>query len=69
MKKIVSRWKSPTSKAVKWLQVLCGAIATLALYYTQMPEEWKETIPQEIIKYVSLTGFALTFILQFTKKK
>jgi len=54
---------------VQFLQVTLSAIATVALYYAGLPDKWQTMIPDTIIKVVAITGFALSFLLQFTKKK
>jgi len=69
MQKIKKRWKAKTSKTVKFLQVTLSAIATVALYYAGLPEEWKATIPIVIIQVTAFLGYFITLILQFTKKK
>ena len=69
MQRIKKRFKSKTSKTVQFLQITLSAIATVALYYAGLPDKWQTMIPDTIIKVVAITGFALSFLLQFTKKK
>lgn len=69
MKKLINRFKSRTHWVVKLLQLVLVAISSTALYYGGLPEEWKTVIPSQYIQILSVTGYALTFILQFTSQK
>ena len=69
IQRIKKRWKAKTSKFVQFLQLTLSAIATVTLFYSGLPDRWQTLLPDTIIKVVTFTGFALSFILQFTKKK
>ena len=69
MKKVINRFKSKTSRLVKVLQLVLVAISATAIYFGSLPEEWKTTIPTSYIQLLSIAGFLLTFILQFTQSK
>lgn len=69
MQRIKKRFKSKTSKAVQFLQVLLAAIGVAAAYYSALPEEWKIQIPALLIKVAGITGFLTALALQFTQRK
>jgi hypothetical protein len=69
MEKLKDRWNSPTHPAVKILQAILGAISATALYYSGLPTDWQQLIPSSIIKVLSVVGFVLAFLLQFTTNK
>jgi hypothetical protein len=73
MKKIYRKgadlWKKETPKISQFLQTLSVAIATIPVYYSSLPEEFKSTIPTDYLKYISIAGGFCLFALQFTVKK
>jgi len=69
MKKIIALWKAETPVIARVLQSLSGAIAVLPVYYSSLPEEFKSTIPTNLIGYISLGGLVVTFLLNLMTKK
>jgi len=68
---IKQRWDAKTPKFARWLQVLSSAITALPLYYTSLPDEFKASLPVNVILYISGAGLAVTFLLNLfnTKEK
>lgn len=69
MKKLIKWWKAETPKLAQAFQVLGAALAAMPLYYATLPDEFKQTIPAEWLKWIAGTGFITAFILQFFNKK
>lgn len=69
MQRLKKRFKSKTSKVVKFLQALLAAIGVAAAYYSALPEEWKIHMPVFMIKVAGITGFLTALALQFTQRK
>lgn len=47
------------------------AIAALPLYYASLPSQFQSSIPDSWLKYITISGAACAFLLQFktTKKQ
>jgi len=69
IKKLITLWNAETPKIARFLQIALAATSTAILYYKDLPEEWKALFPGATGKYISIAGFSLTFLLQFTTKK
>ena len=73
MKKIYTKgadlWKKETPKIAQFLQTLSVAIAAVPIYYNGLPDEFKNTIPTDVLKYVTLVGGICALALQFSTKK
>ena len=65
------RWTAKTPKFARWLQVLSSAVTALPLYYTSLPTQFQNSLPVDIILYISGAGLAVTFLLNLfnTKEK
>ena len=67
--KIKNRFLSSTPKIVKVLQILLTSIVSLPVYYSSLPVEFQQTIPSNILLYISLSGLVITTLLQLINKK
>lgn len=70
------RWQAETPKIAKYIQwfssLIAAIIAALSLFWTSLPGEWKESIPDTItnnIVYIGGIAVILPIILQFLEKK
>ena len=62
-------WKAETPLFARFLQSLSVALATLPLYYQNLPQEFKSTIEPNILHFISIAGMITTFLFQFFTKK
>ncbi|NJL73898.1 MAG: hypothetical protein HC892_01495 [Saprospiraceae bacterium] len=47
---------------------ISAAALSAAAFYPQMPLNFQELIPIEIVKYITVSGFVAAFVAQLTKK-
>ena len=69
MKKLIALWKTETPVIARLLQAISASIAVLPAYYSSLPEEFKSTIPKNLIGYISIGGLVVTFLLNLMTKK
>lgn len=69
MKKLKKWWFAETPKIARLFQLISGAIAALPLYYAALPDEFKQSIPTDWLKWIAGAGFFTAFVLQFFNKK
>ena len=72
MKKLESckkRIVSPTPWYVKLLQALSAAIASIPVYITALPQSFQDSIPSDMLKWFTIVGVIVTFLLQLINKK
>lgn len=62
-------WTEETPALARFFQIIASAFATLPLYYSTLPEEFKTAIPSCYLKCVAIGGGITSFILQFFNKK
>jgi hypothetical protein len=67
--KLAKWWKAETPLFARILQSLSVALATLPLYYQNLPQEFKSTIEPNILHFISIAGMTTTFLFQFFTKK
>ena len=67
--KLIKRFFSKTPHWYIVAQAISAAIAALPKYYSDLPQAFQDAVPTSYIKYVTITGGLLIFILQFKTKK
>ena len=71
MKEIITRIKAETPAFFKKLQWMAGSVTAgsvaLTVYYSSLPDGFKEAIPQQWIKYIIVAGAVAALVAQFTK--
>jgi hypothetical protein len=68
-KKGKERLLSPTPTFVKWVQVIVVAIGTVPAYVESLPQNFLNSIPEVVIKYISYIAIIAFFALQIINKK
>ena len=67
--KLKTLWLSETPKLARFFQLLSASLAALPLYFSSLPEEFKNSIPDNYIKYIAILGGILVILCNFFKTK
>ena len=67
--KLKELWVSETPKLARFLQLVSASLAALPLYFSSLPEEFKNSIPENYIKYIAIAGGVLIILCNFFKTK
>lgn len=69
MKKLKERLKAKTPKYARVLQGISGAIAAIPIYYSSLPDEFKQSVPKELLLYITIFGLIVIFFLNLLTVK
>lgn len=67
--KLSAWWKAETPAFARFFQLVSSAVAALPMYYNTLPEQFKDSIPTDYLRYIAIAGGVCAFILQFFNKK